>query len=185
MRLGRALVLVLVTGLWIACDRETPVAPMEEEGPAGPPRMQAMPNPPGPPDHPQMVTSVSGLTGDVHLAAGDNVTLTESDNTITIAATNASGPQVLYGYVYSSGNQWYVSPPTVDVVYVVGDIIVMKGPFGNRFDEAYLVVTPVNVIAVSCTVSHVSPAYFYVDCRDEDGNRVYPNFFFMMVGVYS
>ena len=186
MRLGRALVIVFVTGLWIACDKETPVAPMEEEGAAGPPRMRAMPNPPGPPNHPQFVTSVNGLTGDVELAAGDNVTLTESDNTITIAATTASGPQVIYGYAYRIGEgYWQVSPPTVDVGRVVEDIFLMKGPYGNPFDEAYLVVTPVNVIAVSCTVSQAFLAYFYVDCRDKDGTRVYPNFFFVLVGVYS
>ncbi len=62
----------------------------EDEAPVGPPRMQETPNPP---DHPQMVTGVNGLTGDVEIAAGSNVIVTESENTITIS----SGPRVVYG----------------------------------------------------------------------------------------
>ena len=40
---------------------------------------------------PGVVRSVNGLTGDVTIAAGDNITVTESNNTITIAATRSGG----------------------------------------------------------------------------------------------
>ena len=39
---------------------------------------------------PGVVKSVNGLTGDVNIAAGDNITVTESNNTITIAAPGSS-----------------------------------------------------------------------------------------------
>ncbi len=39
---------------------------------------------------PGVVKSVNGLTGDVNIAAGDNITVTESNNAITIAATGTA-----------------------------------------------------------------------------------------------
>ena len=121
-----------------------------------------MPNPPGPPDHPQFVTSVNGLTGNVEL------------------------PRVLAGWVHPINGRWQVTPPTVHGFVALGEIYLSRGPSDGSVDGGvYLVVTPVNSSAVSCTVSlyQQDPDWFVVDCWDPSGNRVLSEIYFVMVGL--
>ena len=65
----------------------------------------------------QVVRSLNGLTGDVQLAAGANITITPSGNTLTIAATNA-----LTGVTHNAtltGNGTQASPLGVAVPLVL------------------------------------------------------------------
>ncbi len=72
--------------LAVGCDQAIPAEPTSV--PDAPAMRHARPHrTPGP----QVVRSLNALTGDVILAAGSNVTITPSDNTLTIAASAAGG----------------------------------------------------------------------------------------------
>ena len=79
---------VLVALAPVACSDHEPVAPNDD---LIVPLLDEADDDDDDDDGPGVVRSVNGLTGDVNIAAGDNITVTESNNTITIAATRSGG----------------------------------------------------------------------------------------------
>lgn len=73
----------------------------------------------------QVVSSLNGLTGDVQLAAGDNITITPSGNTLTIAASGG-----LTGVAHDTtlkGNGTAASPLGVNVPLVLSGAVSADG----------------------------------------------------------
>jgi hypothetical protein len=120
------------------------------------------------------------MTGDVQLAAGGNVTVTESDNTITIASTIASGPRVVYGWANPATKT--VTPSDAAVITPWAGKLWLQ-PIELFAVIPYIVVTPISSSAVTCTVVAPVSQAFVVDCWNVDGTpSTTSEYFFLMVG---
>lgn len=82
-------------------------------GPTGPQGIQGPTGPTGPVG--SYVISINGLSGNVNLAAGSNITITPSGNTLTIASTASGGGGTSYSFFqgataptgFSAGDRWF------------------------------------------------------------------------------
>ena len=100
----------------------------------------------------QVVKSLNGLTDNVTLAAGDNVTITPAGNTLTISATSSSANTPFINPLRLATGRWY------EVNEATPDIVVGNQPQSIAFDGLNIWVA--NSVCFNCqsTVMRIRPS---------------------------